>query len=111
MFVILKKIPNCPAIYTNISKDITKITKKLYSSKANDKPDLHNNTSRVNPVAILVIKNLRKTNIDLYKKVLKNKGGIYSFVNTINGKQYIGSAFYLRLNEHLNNKKSNTKSF
>lgn len=28
---------------------------------------------------------------------------------TINGKQYIGSAkdFYLRLNEHLNNKKSN----
>lgn len=41
--------------------------------------------------------------------MLKIKGGIYSFVNTVNSKQYIGSAkdFYLRLNEHLNNKKSN----
>jgi len=41
---------------------------------------------------------------------LCNKGGIYSFVNKINGKQYIGSAknLYLRLNEHLSNRKSNS---
>lgn len=39
-----------------------------------------------------------------------NKGGIYSFVNKINGKQYIVSAknLYLRLNEHLSNRKSNS---
>ena len=41
--------------------------------------------------------------------MLINKGGIYSFVNTVNAKRYIGRAkdFFLRLNEHLNNKKSN----
>ena len=41
---------------------------------------------------------------------LPRRGGIYSFINTVNGKQYIGSAkdFYLRLNEHLENKKSNS---
>lgn len=50
-----------------------------------------------------------KGNVDSYKEILKNKGGVYSFINTVNGKQYIGSAkdFYIRLNEHLNNKKSN----
>lgn len=47
--------------------------------------------------------------VDSYKDILKSKGGVYSFINTVNGKQYIGSAkdFYVRLNEHLNNKKSN----
>jgi group I intron endonuclease len=41
--------------------------------------------------------------------MLHRKGGIYGFINKINGKQYIGSArdLYLRLNEHLNNRKSN----
>lgn len=41
---------------------------------------------------------------------MKNKGGIYSFINTINNHQYIGSAkdFYLRFNEHLDNRKSNS---
>ena len=36
-------------------------------------------------------------------------GGIYSFLNKLNGKQYIGSAkdLYLRLNEHLTHRKSN----
>lgn len=40
---------------------------------------------------------------------MKNKGGIYSFINSVNGKQYIGSAkdFYIRLYEDLDNRKSN----
>lgn len=41
--------------------------------------------------------------------ILKNKGGIYSFINTVNGNQYIGSAkdLNIRLLEHIKNKKSN----
>nr|YP_010317390.1 hypothetical protein MRV96_mgp44 [Ciborinia camelliae]UNB14715.1 hypothetical protein [Ciborinia camelliae] len=44
-----------------------------------------------------------------YREVLKNKGGVYCFINTVNGKLYIGSAkdLYLRLSEHLSNRKSN----
>ena len=38
-----------------------------------------------------------------YRNLLKNKSGIYSLVNEINKKQYIGSAkdLYLRLLEHI----------
>ncbi|GAA5114502.1 hypothetical protein GCM10023339_20300 [Alloalcanivorax gelatiniphagus] len=38
-----------------------------------------------------------------YESLLRGKGGIYSLVNTVSGKRYIGSAkdFYIRLNEHL----------
>jgi predicted GIY-YIG superfamily endonuclease len=41
--------------------------------------------------------------IKSYEDILKGKGGIYSLVNTVNGKQYIGSAkdFFIRINEHL----------
>ena len=41
--------------------------------------------------------------IKSYEGILKGKGGIYSLVNTVNGKQYIGSAkdFFIRINEHL----------
>jgi len=44
------------------------------------------------------------------RKILSKKAGIYCFINIINKKQYIGSAkdLYLRLNEHLSNKKSNS---
>lgn len=69
-----------------------------------------NNTTNIKPIPLLVLDNLKdKTYIESHKEILKNKGGIYSFINTVNGNQYIGSAkdFYLRLNEHLNNKKSN----
>lgn len=69
-----------------------------------------NNTTNIKPVPLLVLDNLKdKTYIESHREILKNKGGIYSFINTVNGNQYIGSAknFYLRLNEHLNNKKSN----
>jgi len=62
------------------------------------------------PLPVLTINNLNdKDSIKSYRILLKDKGGIYSFINTVNGNQYIGSAkdFYLRLNEHLENKKSN----
>lgn len=44
--------------------------------------------------------------LNLNRLKLKNKGGIYAFVNTVNDKKYIGSAkdFYIRLNDHLNRK-------
>jgi len=44
-----------------------------------------------------------------YRKTLKNKSGVYCIINTINGKLYVGSAkdLYLRLAEHISNRKSN----
>lgn len=44
-----------------------------------------------------------------YRGQLRNKAGIYSIINTVNNKLYIGSAkdLYLRFIEHLSNKKSN----
>lgn len=82
-------------------------TKRFYSSK----PIIPlKDTVVINPVPIITLENLDdKAYISSYRETLKTKGGIYSFVNTLNGKQYIGSAkdFYIRLNEHLNNKKSN----
>lgn len=62
------------------------------------------------PLPIITFNNLNNPNcIKSHRKLLKDKGGIYSFINLENGNQYIGSAkdFYLRLNEHLGNKKSN----
>jgi group I intron endonuclease len=52
------------------------------------------------PIPVLTITDLQDKNI---------VGGIYSFLNKLNGKQYIGSAkdLYLRLNEHLTHRKSN----
>lgn len=76
---------------------------RYYSSSTSDSelPDL--------PLPIFTLNNLNKIDIKSYIKLLKDKGGIYSFINVENGNQYIGSAkdFYLRLNEHLGNKKSN----
>ena len=59
---------------------------------------------------ILTINNLNnKDYIKYFRILLKDKGGIYSFINIVNGNQYIGSAkdLYLRLNKHLENKRSN----
>lgn len=61
---------------------------------------------------LLTINNLNnKVSIKSNRNLLKDKGGIYSFIKATpeNGNQYIGSAkdFYLRLSEHLENKKSN----
>jgi group I intron endonuclease len=61
-------------------------------------------------IPILTLGNLNDDDyIKSYQKLLKNKGGIYSFVNTLNNKKYIGSAkdLYIRFIEHINNKKSN----
>lgn len=58
-------------------------------------------------IPIITFNNLdNKDSLESYKKLLKNKGGIYSFINIVNNNQYIGSAkcYYLRLNEHLLNK-------
>lgn len=50
-----------------------------------------------------------KNIVKSYRNLLKNRSGIYSLVNKINGKLYIGSAkdLYLRLFEHIIGKKSN----
>ena len=55
------------------------------------------------PHPILILDLKEKDSIESHKITLDGKGGIYSIVNTINGKQYIGSAkdFYIRLNQHL----------
>jgi group I intron endonuclease len=62
------------------------------------------------PKPILTINNLHdKQHVLSKRNLLINKAGIYSFLNNINNKQYIGSAkdLYLRLNEHLSKTKSN----
>jgi hypothetical protein len=67
-------------------------------------------SSDLPPIPILTLNNLKNEDcIKSSRILLKDPGGIYSFINTVNGNQYIGSAkdFYLRLNEHLENKKSN----
>lgn len=58
------------------------------------------------PKPILIIDLNNQGCIKSHKDVLKGKGGIYSLVNTVNNKQYIGSAkdFFIRINEHLNYK-------
>lgn len=60
-----------------------------------------------NPIPVLTITDLQDKDSIFWKRdLLLRKGGIYSFLNKVNGKQYIGSAkdLYLRLNEHLSNK-------
>jgi GIY-YIG catalytic domain len=91
---------------------IIKNSKRYYSvNNGNNNNNNNNNSeSELTPVPILIIKNLNNKDIvKSYKEILKNKGGIYSFLNIENGKQYIGSAkdFYIRLLEHIDNRKSN----
>jgi len=80
--------------------------RRYYSTNSNQSSDF---TST--PVPIRVFNNLDNNEIVIsYAKLLRNKSGIYCFVNTINNKRYIGSAkdLYLRLIEHLAGKKSNS---
>ena len=103
---IAYKLINNNLIY--IKKSVLNINsnKRYYSSviKINSKSDKR-------PIPIISLGNLNDANsIKSYCELLKGKGGIYSFVNTLNNKRYIGSAkdLYIRLNEHIRNKKSNT---
>jgi group I intron endonuclease len=62
------------------------------------------------PIPVLTITDLHDKDSIFYKRdLLLRKGGIYSFLNKNNGKQYIGSAkdLYLRLNEHISHRKYN----
>lgn len=88
------------------SKSFSKTSCRYYSTSNSDSP-----SSNLPPVSILTFNNLN--NEDCVKssiRLLKGKGGIYSFINTVNHHKYIGSAkdLYLRLNEHLEGKKSNS---
>jgi GIY-YIG catalytic domain len=62
------------------------------------------------PTPIIILNSLEDNGVVLSsREVLKYRGGVYCFINTVNGKLYIGSAkcLYLRLIEHLSNRKSN----
>ena len=49
------------------------------------------------PLPVLTLNNLKdKDSIKSYRILLKDKGGIYSFINTVNGNQYI--VFYIKKN-------------
>lgn len=88
-------------------KYICKLVHRRSFSTLNKNPNPE--ADRPPPIPILVINLKDKDSILSYRDLLKDKGGIYSIFNTVNGNQYIGSAkdLYIRLNEHLNNKKSN----
>lgn len=80
--------------------------RRYYSTSSNQSSDYIST-----PVPIKVFNNLDNNEMVItYAKLLRNKAGIYCFVNTINNKRYIGSAkdLYLRLIEHLAGKKSNS---
>jgi len=91
----------------NVFRPVNIITKRSYSTSSNSSTPSFSPL----PAPIIVFNSLADNNMVLsYREVLKNKGGVYCFINTVNGKLYIGSAkdLYLRLTEHLSNKKSNT---
>ena len=99
------------------TNSLPKITKRFYSSNSKSS-FIEIPEAEVNPIPVLILYNLTdKSYINSFRDrdILKYKGGrwvvggIYSFINIVNGKQYIGSAkdLYIRFNEDLNNKKSN----
>ncbi len=46
-------------------------------------------SSNLPPIPILTFNNLNnEDSIESYRELLKNKGGIYSFINTVNGRLY-----------------------
>lgn len=99
-------------IYMKLLQSPSNFSNKKIINKDMGKRNYSTDSRKLNlPIPISIISNLgNNNNLLLYRKLIDHKGGIYSFVNKINGKQYIGSAknFYLRLNEHLSQKKSNS---
>lgn len=92
--------------YTVINPTISLNIRSNYSTSSSPLPSKAN-------TAYLPIKVFFKLNDEncliSYRSLLKNKGGVYTFINTVNNKQYVGSAKYLyvRLAEHISNKKLN----
>lgn len=82
-------------------RDYSLIYSRRYYSTTNS-PSQHSDSDPA-PRPILILDFYDKYCINSYEGILKGKGGIYSLVNTVNGKQYIGSAkdFFIRINEHL----------
>lgn len=78
---------------------------RYYSRKSHPQPF----SSDPQPILTLYLNN--EDCIKSYESILRGKGGIYSLVNTVNGKRYIGSAkdFFIRLNQHLKYKNSAKK--
>ena len=74
-------------------------SRRYYTTNSHPQPS----SSDLPPQPILTLDLNDRACIKSYVSILKGKGGIYSLVNTVNGKQYIGSAkdFFIRLNEHL----------
>jgi excinuclease UvrABC nuclease subunit len=88
------------------SKNI--LNKRSYSTFSNSSNSIQLSTSL--PVPLQTFYNLDNDSLVLsYRKTLRNKSGVYCIINTINGKLYVGSAkdLYLRLAEHILNRKSN----
>jgi hypothetical protein len=84
------------------SKGTNFTLRRSYSTSSSSNVDL--------PIPILTITDLHdKDSIPSKRNLLSKKGGIYSFINKLNGKQFISSAkdLYLRLNEQLSHRKSN----
>jgi hypothetical protein len=85
-------------------RDYSLIYSRRYYSTTNSLSQ-HSSGSDSTPHPILILGASGLLNdkdcIKSHEGVLKGKGGIYSLVNTVNGKQYIGSAkdFFIRINE------------
>ncbi len=85
------------------------LNKRSYSTLSNSSNPSTQLSSSL-PVPLQTFHDLDNNSLVLsYRKTLKNKSGVYCIINTINGKLYVGSAkdLYLRLAEHISNRKSN----
>jgi len=83
-------------------RSVNTTTKKSYSTSSNSSLPNFTPPSVARPTPIRVFNSLDDNNVVLsYRKALKS--GVYCFINTVNGKLYIGSVkdLYLRLIEHL----------
>ena len=65
-------------------------SRRYYSTTNSLSQHSYGSDSTPHPILILDLND--KDCIKSHEGVLKGKGGIYSLVNTVNGKQYIGSA-------------------
>ena len=77
-------------------------SRRFYSTSSSSKMDT--------PTPIITLTDLKdKDYIHSKRELFSKKGGIYSFLNKVNGNQFIASAkdLYVRLNEHLSHRKSN----